>query len=380
MDKIKYPNIFFLIADHVNKYEDSIIYIAEGLQKLNIPFYSNKNFWLQDVGGEYLFKSDNNIHYSDCDIVIISYTWFEYMDEVTFQIKTQAPPKELFATNRKYKTVYLDPTDGYRTKSWEPYFRQFDLILRAKFNKRTYNPSNVKPWVLGFSERIVKATTNQKSPQERNKVVLQNFNYSHPFLHGSRKMAIEKILPLIKSKYNINNTITGKNTYDFNAYDMLMWEQTSGKHHPEYYNLLGNSMANACFCGELIPGLPFEPSLYLKGGNKAKSYKIFFNILSKVLLQEQRIIQWDSWRFWESLVAGCIPIHLDLEKYGVELPTMPENWKHYVGIDLNNINRDIERFCDDEQKLLEIAIEGRKWVFDNYDQKHIAIKIIKYVS
>lgn len=160
MDKIKYPKIYFLIADHVNKYEDSIIYIAEGLQKLNIPFYSNKNFWLQDVGGEYLFKYDKNIHYSDCDIVIISYTWFEYMDEVTYQIKTQAPPKDFFEPNRKYKTVYLDPTDGYRTKSWEPYFRQFDLILRAKFNKRTYNPSNVKSWFWVFLNLVFSVIKN----------------------------------------------------------------------------------------------------------------------------------------------------------------------------------------------------------------------------
>ena len=49
-----------------------------------------------------------------------------------------------------------------------------------------------------------------------------------------------------------------------------------------------------------------------------------------------RLIQWDSWRFWEGLAAGCLVFNFDLPLYGVRLPVMPEPFVHYVPVRANN--------------------------------------------
>ncbi|MGV3464691.1 MAG: hypothetical protein ACO1OT_05295, partial [Heyndrickxia sp.] len=103
-----------------------------------------------------------------------------------------------------------------------------------------------------------------------------------------------------------------------------------------------------------------------------------YSIISKIAGKKNRIIQWDSWRFWESLCAACIPIHVDLEKYGVELPIMPNNWQHYIGIDLDNLNRDIERIAQDPS-VKSIGLQGRKWMIVNYSPKTSAQRILDYL-
>ena len=99
-----------------------------------------------------------------------------------------------------------------------------------------------------------------------------------------------------------------------------------------------------------------------------------------------RVRQWDSWRLWEAWAAACCVIHIDLEKYGCVLPVMPENDKHYIGIDIKNINklktllaRDSER--PKESSLLgEIAANGREFVLENYAPKKVAERLLTMVG
>jgi hypothetical protein len=188
-------------------------------------------------------------------------------------------------------------------------------------------------------------------------------------------MAKNIIFPAIRKRLPVIKRLSTSSISEHSDYDKLMWEQTGGKHHPEYYNSLKTAFAQAAFCGELIPGSPHDPAFYLQGGNKAKAARLFYSILTR----KRRIIQWDSWRFWESLCAGCIPIHLDLEKYGVQLPEMPENWEHYVGLDLDNLDRDIERLCFDPT-VTTIGDKGKNWAMTKYSQKASAGRLVQLIK
>lgn len=79
--------------------------------------------------------------------------------------------------------------------------------------------------------------------------------------------------------------------------------------------------------------------------------------LDKLELKSNRIAQWDSWRFWEALAAGCVAFHIDLEKYGAVLLVMPEKWKHYVGVDLDDFDSVFEKFIDNLTFLEKISLD-----------------------
>jgi hypothetical protein len=58
---------------------------------------------------------------------------------------------------------------------------------------------------------------------------------------------------------------------------------------------------------------------------------------------------------------------------------MPENWRHYVGIDLDNIQRDVERIADAPEILERISTEGRQWALHHYSPVPTAIRFLETI-
>ena len=88
-------------------------------------------------------------------------------------------------------------------------------------------------------------------------------------------------------------------------------------------------------------------------------------------------MRWDSWRLWESLLFGCCAINLDMDLYGFELPVMPINREHYVGIRLDSIGDDIEWILNNEKQLREIGKNGQEWVLKEYTPEAVAIRFLE---
>ncbi len=371
-------NFYFLISDLPYVYEAGIIHLAEGLKEMGYVFFSNRDYWKTGVDKDYLFKYNRDFDpVTDADVVILSNPWAEHMDLVSFKLVSLPLPEWLFEASRKFLLVYLDLRDGYKTVSYTPPFRKFDFIFRAHKNSKTFNWPNIHPWILGFGNRILKE--KQHIPLEKkNFEIAVNFYFSHKYVHQLRALAEKEII----SKFNpsfINRKITSKKK-PIDEFSRLMWEQTFGLHNPEYYNLTENTLIIAAFCGELISGLPIDPSVYLAGGSKAKVKKKLYELLSAVKGVEKRLIQWDSWRFWETLALGSVPMHIDLAKYGVELPVMPVNWKHYIGVDLNNIRQTVERIIEEKDLIYKIAKEGNEWCMTNYAPQASAKRFLKTIG
>lgn len=368
---------FFLIPDYKNLYDDGLVYLAEGLLELGVTIFANRDYWKPNINQEYLFNYLKDFDPSSADVVIISNNWPQFIDPISFKEFKIQIPNWLFAKERLFRTVYIDNMDGYNTFSYTSEARKFDFILRCKKNKNTFNYENIFPWVLGYQNRIL--TEKLKIPTEDKKFeIAVNFNFSHGYEHQLRKFAKTNIIEQMPPKlinYKISNGERPKGSFS-----SLMWDQTFKKHNPDYFNNLEKSLIVATFCGDMIPGMPQNPAPYMLGGNKAKIKKIFYKGLSYINGKEDRIIQWDSWRFWETLALGSVPLHIDLEKYGVELPVMPKNWEHYIGVDLNNIKTDVERILDDKKTVYSIAKKGEAWVIDNYSPLASAQRFIKLIS
>jgi hypothetical protein len=378
----KHPKVYFYCRAEEGNLQDDIIAIAEGLSELGIPYYANCNYWLQSTSpGDYLFKYDPDVTMHDCDAVVVSYTWPFWIRMGTFELISRPLPEGLFKKGRRYKTVYMDSHDGHRTISWESEFRQFDIILRSKLNRRAWHPENIQSWVHGLNHRILQATANDRTFMGRRKSILLNFGASHPFRHGVRDLAREHFFSEIGRLLEIDETMDDLSQIPVSPYDVLMWRQTGGRFSRAYYERLKRSQAVACFCGELIPPMPFRnPEIYLVGGNRAKLKRAFYEFISLFDRRPWRSVQWDSFRFWEALSAGCVAFNLDLEHYGVEIPVMPTNWVHYVGVDFNRVDKIIQRLSDEPDALERIGKAGRLWALENYSPTAMARRFLRLIG
>lgn len=211
---VKRPKVYFYCREEEENLQEDIITIAEGLSELGIPYYANCNYWLQSTSpGDYLFRNEPDVSVDDCDAVVVSYNWPFLIRAGTFELITRPLPKGLFKKGRGYTTVYMDSHDGHRTVSWEPEFRQFDIILRSKLNRRAWHPQNIHSWVLGLNNRILQATANDRTLMERRKSILLNFGASHPFRHGVRDLARKHFVSEIDRFLEIDETMDDLSGY-----------------------------------------------------------------------------------------------------------------------------------------------------------------------
>lgn len=374
-------SVYFYCHDDPWSLQEDVIAIAEGLRSLGVPFFGNCNYWRESSSTDsHLIQFDPNVDPSDCDVVVVAYRAPLSYDD-SFRTRRHPLPPELFRQDRKYKTVYMDHHDGYKTISWEKEFRQFDLILRAHLNRRMWYPDNMRPWALGVTNRVIRATADATVWDERRKCMLMNFGASHPFQHGTRNRAARKFFPYVKQLLPLDETKDDLSREPAVEYDALMWKQTGKRFSSEYYERLKTSQSVGCFCGELIPSAPFRGSeAYLAGGGRARLARSLFESLSVVDPRPRRSVQWDSFRFWEALSAGCVAFNIDLEHYGVSLPEMPSNWVHYVGVNLENVAACLARLTEEPGALKAIAKAGRAWALSNYSPEATAKRFLDTVS
>ncbi len=372
------PRVYFYCCPEPTNLQDDIIILAEGLRDLGVPFYASEDYWRESLAGDdFLFRRTPDVKPDDCDVVVLPYTWFNWVVlGAPRPIRREVPPG-LFKAGRRYRTVYMDTNDGLRTVSWEPSFRQFDLILRTKYCRRAWSPGNLRPWVLGLSNRMIRMTAGSPPFAERNPTLLVNFGASHSFPHGARLRSHERFDPAIRRVLELDATRDDLSVPPAGAYDRLMWEQTNHRHCRGYYDRLKFSQAVSCFCGELIPPMPWrDPAQLMVGGRKAKLKRALFSFLGRLDPRPERIVQWDSWRFWEALAAGCAAFNLDLERYGALLPVMPEKGRHYFGVNVDRPEPVVDRIADDPGSLGRVAAAGREWALAHYSPAAMATRFL----
>jgi FkbM family methyltransferase len=374
------PSVYFYCREEEGNLQEDVIALAEGFKALGIRYFANTNYWQQSTTpGDYLFKHDPTVSPDDCDLVVVSYTWPSWLEPNSYRLIRRPLPEGLFKPGRRYRTIYMDSHDGYRTVSWEPEFRQFDLILRSKLNQRAWHPENMRPWVLGLNRRIIDATTGGLPFGQRSRKLLVNFGASHPYPHGTREIAMKLFEPKILRALPFDRTKDDLSQPPVEPYEALMWQQTGHRFSRAYYERLKQTQAVACFCGDMIPPAPFRhPDRYLAGGKRAELRRMLFDAASLLDTRPPRAVQWDSFRFWEAMSAGCAAINIDLPKYGVQLPVMPANWEHYIGIDFDHVDKAVDRIVSDPGLLERVAAGGQQWATAHYSPKAMAERVIRW--
>jgi hypothetical protein len=349
-------------------YQHGTVCIGEGLKALGIRFYSNVNFWLQSIDEPFLFSHDPNVTADDCDIVVINDAWWQRR----FQFdKDLFDAEHLLRKDRPYLTVFLNLSDDAPNSNFlEPGLDRFDHCFKSHLTKSSLFLPNTHPFPFGLSVRILKELQNVPDFSQRNLGLLVNSRSSTYGDHSLRSYIQKYLLPKIEPIIPPNTTII-MDAKDRGAYHAFQWAQASGRHNPGYYELLLSTTTCSSFGGYFISPFPYH-SWTLTG-------RICRKIIAKFGWKTNRLVQWDSWRFWEAIAAGCVPIHLDFDKYGFVLPVMPENWKHYIGIDLDDLDGSIDRIAKNLERLPEISAEGRSWALEHYTPVAVARRFLETV-
>lgn len=373
------PRVYFYCRDNQRAYQDDVVVLADGLRQIGAEVFGNCHYWRNSTASDdWLVRPDPKVGPGDCDIVVVDGAWVRWLD-TDFKISESSLPAGLFASGRRYRTAYLDLDDGYQTSSWRPEFRAFDAIFRAKYNRRCFHPANHHPWVLGLNQRVIDATRETLPWDQRQHEVLVNFNASHPYLHRARVKVGAPFIKAAGKHYGINDRRDNLRTAPTDPYDLLMWNQTQCRHSRDYYERLKSAQGIVAFCGELIPPAPFYPR-YLVGGRRAKLQRLLYEVLGRIDPRPPRLIQWDSWRFWEGLAAGCLVFNLDLPYYGAELPVMPQPMVHYVPVRTDNIPAVFAALERDPELARRIAAQGHAWALENYSPAALARRFLQTMS
>ncbi len=371
--------VFFYCRERTDAYQDDVVVLAEGLRELGVEVFGNCNYWQRSPApDDWLVRHDPAVQAADCDIVAVSYIWPRWIDR-DFKVHTSPLPPGLFAPDRRYRTVFLDLDDGYLTESFKPEYRAFDAVFRAKYNRRCFHPANHRPWALGLTSRVLQCTRDAQPWAQRRRAIAVNFNASHPYIHPARALMEQAFVPAAERHFEIDRTRDDLKQPPADAWDRLMWEQTQHRHARSYYARLGADQAVAAFCGEMIPPGPFAPP-YLVGGGRARLLRRLYETLAVFDARPRRLIQWDSWRFWEGLAAGCLVFNFDLPHFGVELPVMPENFVHYIGVRPDNVAEAFARLAAEPGLPESIAAQGRTWVLAHYTPRALAERFLQTLT
>jgi hypothetical protein len=345
-----------------------VVALAEGLRQLGVELYSNLPYWRESPDSDAtLFRHDPGIGPEDCAIVALSEHWFDP--------EARPVPAALFDGSRRQVFVYVDhavdSAAAIMALPWTDEFSHFDFILRISCCKGFEYPPNVHPWAHGLSARMVAEFERSLPYRERARRMVHNFRPT-PWKLSVREATKRRFNPRIAELFDID---TAGSNFEFaprNGYEDLMWRQTGRRHTFGHFESLRTSAACAAYGGRFVASGFRNPN--------ELTYRLLRRIIERVGIVTGKIQEWDNWRFWESLAAGCLTFHLDLDKYGARAPVLPVNGRHYIGIDLDDVDRTIERLRHDPELAPRIAEEGRRWALEHYAPEPTARRFLRLVE
>jgi hypothetical protein len=349
-------------------YPHAVIALGEGLRRLGVELYSNVPYWQESADSQdTLFKCDPAVGPDDCAVVALTEHWFDP--------ERRPPPPALFDTSRRQVFVYLDNAVDSSAETmalaWSEPFSHFDCILKISCCRGFNYPANVHPWAHGLSERMLREFGRALPYPDRARRIVHNFR-PNAWKLSVREASKRRFNPRVADLFAIDTT---GSTFEFaprNQYEELMWRQTGRRHTFSHFEALRTSAACAAFGGRFVaPGLRNSNGL---------GFRLLRRVIERSGIVTSRIVEWDNWRFWESLAAGCLTFHLDLEKYGARAPVLPVSGLHYVGVDLDDVERSMERLRREPDLAAIITEEGREWVMKHYAPEPTAKRFLHLVE
>ena len=332
-------------------YPHQAVALAEGLREIGWDVAANAAAWREGPGGAELFRPEPEAWAASADLTVVDRGWPD---------QTKRPlPAWLFDANRRFRTAGLDYGDIRPAPSWcyDSQLRGLDLVLRSHYCDAFRYPANVRPWAFGPSRRILGAArrTTQAMGSKARRVAWNFQHKEHP--HDVRLWCERHLLPKLRDVVEVDETIhRAEGAAD--SYEAFMWRQTCGRHSGAYFRGIAGSMAVAAFGGWFT-----VRASQVEGG---RVFRAFRKSLRKLRWRGNAVAQWDSWRFWEAMCCGSVPLQMDFGRFGMRLPVGPEHGRHYLGLGTPAVMAATLDALRDADRLAEIGAAGRAWAIEHY--------------
>ncbi|TAL60413.1 MAG: hypothetical protein EPN85_07280 [Bacteroidetes bacterium] len=369
MSKIKFfvTPVYPYSNDH---YYHEIIALAEGLIELGHEVTGNANYWFQPEKKSWLLNENAS---EDYDIAIYDYRYVRSFEHLLF--------RKGYPGLKPDKIKILVDRNDWISPVWHAnkHYLVFDLILAGNLFKNVSYPSNVKPWAIGLTNRIMQSIDKNFNQYERTENVIgHNFRIAH----NMREYVLKGLEGSLK-KITLQPCFTyAKKNED--AMDDHYWKISTHRHIPEYYKLLNSKLMFASFGGYY----EYKPLAYAPYGIldkiKRKPYYWYYKLLlryNKSIAPAVFVFQYDNFRLWEVLYSRSCAVNLDIESWNFRMPVNPVEGEHYMGIDRFNFNKFAEKIENlPLEQIQSIGLKGREWVLQNYSPVAQAKRMLQHIE
>lgn len=346
-------------------YYHEMIAVAEGFKELGYKVIGNCNYWWMPEKNEFLLKEDIE---GDYDIAIYCRRYVLSFEHLLF--------RKGYPNFKLDKINILNDRNDFLSPIWlNPHYQIFDLILAGSMVKGLKVPSNVRPWAIGLTNRVMNVVDKYFDEEKDIEPII---GYNYRVGHNLRSYINENLLKL-SHKYPYQSKFSTIQSND-TAEDIYYFKSSTKRHVPDYYKTLNECLMFSTFCGYI----EYLPKIYQPYNMLDKLRRKPFAILNKMTSDKSRfqfVFQHDSFRTWETFYARACPINLDYEDWGLILPEMPINGVHYIGMKRFDFKSFIEKIESmDINDIEQIGLKGKEWVAEHYSPKAQTNRILNYLK
>jgi hypothetical protein len=368
---------FFLNPFYLtDNFSPEAVQLAYGFEKLGHTVIGNINYW--PIENRFLIVENNQDNY---DLAIMDHRFVYHTKP--WVIRHHVDSSKLHSTPK----VLLERQCGQELNpQWnrDGWLDFFDVICATDRTLLHPRHSKIVPWQIGIIPEA--RTFLQNNEMESNDAILYNFRVSHDV----RGIAVKTLITSAfegRTRRLVQHFDTDSNSQK-SGIDLN--RLTGGRFNEAYFRRV-NSYSLFLTVGGYLQVKPF--------GYESQDAEGKVNVTFRTRLQRkmnrhfravfnlygsrdcQFVLQWDSFRWWEGLCSSSVPVMLDFRYWGLELPVLPVEGEHYIGIKSLNDPSLLERISSmSEAELKAIGLAGRRWFEDHYSPESQAMRLLGIVE
>ena len=247
-----------------------------------------------------------------------------------------------FLYSFKKKLAIIDMHDSANFRKTPPEFVNFSSHLNSNLKKNS--EENKMPLPFGISQELINATEiiiNGMPDGKRAKIA---YNFTPSYQQSVRASLSFSFLPSAKAS--------------------IFKIDESRNSHEKYIANMAESVAVISYGGDFIQDV--KKNLWILNNTNRSVDNYIFDVFNG----DAAIVRWDSWRFYEACACGTLPIQLDFNKYGFELPSIPIPWIHYLPLDLECPAKLLKcmtsMFSNDTLIFEALGLKCREWAIKEF--------------